>query len=74
MLNVLFSFFQGKINFDTASGRSGRLQFLFWLSSTISLCKMKSLFFNSSTSPSVFNLSIDYGGNYELVYSFKDLR
>ena len=35
---------------------------------------MKLLFFNVSTSPSVTNLSINYGGKDELVYSIKDLR
>ena len=35
---------------------------------------MKSRFFNLSPSPSVTNLSIDYSGKYELVYSIKDLR
>ena len=36
-------------------------------------CRLKSLFPNLSISFSVINLSINYGGKYELVYSFKDL-
>ena len=35
--------------------------------------KMKSSFFNLSNSTSVTNLSIDYVGKYEVVYSFKNL-
>ena len=35
---------------------------------------MKLLFFNLSTSPSVTDLTTDYGGKYELVYRFKGLE
>ena len=50
------------------------LNFFIWFCSTILLSKMKLLFFNLSTSPSVPNWSIDYGAKYELVYSTKNLR
>ena len=35
------------------------------------LSKMQSLLFNLSTSPNITDLSIDYGGRYIQVYSFK---
>ena len=46
MLIELFTYFQSKKTFLTASGWSGSFEFLFWFSSALLLFKMKSLFFN----------------------------
>ena len=60
------------IYFLTASSQFGSFHNSFWFSSANLLSKKKPLFFNFSTSPNVTNLFIDYGGNYVLVYIFKD--
>ena len=46
LLIVLFIYFQGKINFHTASDRSGCFEFLVSFCSAILLSKMKSLSIN----------------------------
>ena len=58
-------------SFHTESGQPGCCDFLFWFSSAILFSKMRSLFFNLSTSPNVTNLSIDYSEKYVRVYSLK---
>ena len=70
---MLFFYFQGKIQLWQSIWLIW-LSWFFLFSSVILLSKMKSLFFNLFTSPSVTNLFIDYDGKYELIYSFKDLR
>ena len=72
---MCYSFiFKVKQSIHTSSGRSGYFEFLFGFRSAILLSKTKSLFFDFSNSPSVTNLSIDYGGKYELVDRLKDFH
>ena len=65
--------FMSKIKYSshTESGQPGCCDFLFWFSSAILLFKMRSLFFNLSTSPNLNNSSIDYSEKYVGVYTLK---
>ena len=65
MLNVLFTYFQSEIKISHRSG-SFDFFFLFWFSSAIFFSKMKSLFLDLCTSPSVTNLSTNYDGKHKL--------
>ena len=63
-------YFQDKIKFS----QSIYCKFLFWFSSAILLSKMRSLFFNHSTNPTVNNLPIDYSEKYVWVYNLKEFH
>ena len=73
-LNVLLIYFPKQNSFHKVSSQSNCFDFLFWFISDTLLSKVKSLFFNLSTSRKVNNLSTDYGEKHELFYNFKDLH
>ena len=71
VLNVPLFISKVKFSHNTAYGQSGCFHFLFQFSCAILLSKMKSLFFNLSTSANLTYFSVDYSGAYVLAYSFK---